>query len=97
MANIKEADRIFYIGESPKESLARVEFRIVENILSIDYVEVSWELRGQGIGKELIDYTVEYARKNHLKIVPICSYARYQLEIHLEYHDVLDSEKFKIN
>lgn len=45
-------------------------------VLRIDYVEVAPELRGSGLGRQLIEAAVEWARDENMKIVPICGYAR---------------------
>lgn len=45
-------------------------------IMRIEYVEVSPELRGTGLGKQLVEKAVAFAKDSSLKVVPICSYAR---------------------
>jgi uncharacterized protein len=45
-------------------------------VMRIEYVEVSPELRGTGLGKQLVEKAVAFARAGNLKVVPICSYAR---------------------
>ena len=45
-------------------------------VMRIDYVEVDPELRGTGLGRQLIEKAVAFARDNQLKVVPMCSYAR---------------------
>ena len=89
MVNIKESKEKFYIGDSPDESIAYIEIDFKGNTLTIDSTRVDQSLQGQGIGQQLIVYAVEYARKNNLKIIPICPYAIKQFEKHPEYHDVL--------
>lgn len=44
--------------------------------MRIEYVEVAPELRGTGLGRQLVERAVAFARENRLKVVPICSYAR---------------------
>ena len=44
--------------------------------MRIEYVEVSSELRGTGLGKQLVQTAVGFAKDAGLKVVPICSYAR---------------------
>jgi hypothetical protein len=88
MDSIKETDHQFYIGKSPDDVSAQIEFGINEGILTILSTDVSASLQGQGIGQKLVAYTVEYARKNHLKIIPVCPYAKKQFEKHSEFNDV---------
>ncbi|WP_101773376.1 GNAT family N-acetyltransferase [Peptostreptococcus faecalis] len=41
----------------------------------IDHTGVNDEFKGQGVGKALVMSAVEYARKNDLKIMPLCPFA----------------------
>lgn len=43
--------------------------------MSIDYVEVRSDLRGNGLGYRLFLAVMEEVRKQDLKITPICSFA----------------------
>jgi predicted GNAT family acetyltransferase len=45
-------------------------------LMRIEYVEVSPELRGRGLGRQLVQKAVDFARDAKLRVVPICSYAR---------------------
>ena len=45
-------------------------------LMRIEYVEVSPELRGTGLGRQLVEKAVAFATDAKLKVVPICSYAR---------------------
>ena len=45
-------------------------------VMRIEYVEVAPELRGSGLGRQLVQAAVEWARAENMKIVPICGYAR---------------------
>jgi predicted GNAT family acetyltransferase len=56
----------------------------------IDHTEVSEELKGQGAGKQLVTAAVEHARKNNLKIIPLCPYASSVFARVKEFGDVLD-------
>lgn len=55
----------------------------------IDHTEVSDALRGKNVGKQLVTAAVEYARKNNLKIVPLCPFARSVFDRVQEFRDVL--------
>jgi predicted GNAT family acetyltransferase len=45
-------------------------------VMRIEYVEVAPELRGTGLGKQLVEKAVAFATDASLRVVPICSYAR---------------------
>ena len=45
-------------------------------VMRIEYVEVSPDLRGTGLGRQLVEQAVTFAKDADLKVVPICSYAR---------------------
>ena len=45
-------------------------------VMRIEYVEVSPELRGTGLGKQLVEKAVAFATDAKLRVIPICSYAR---------------------
>jgi hypothetical protein len=45
-------------------------------LMRIEYVEVSPELRGTGLGRQLVERAVDFAKETELRVVPICGYAR---------------------
>jgi predicted GNAT family acetyltransferase len=45
-------------------------------LMRIEYVEVNARLRGTGMGRQLVEKAVAFAKDNDLKVMPICSYAR---------------------
>ncbi len=55
----------------------------------IDHTEVSDELRGEGAGKQLVMAAVDYARKNQMKILPLCPFAKAIFEKNKDIQDVL--------
>lgn len=65
-----------YLGteEAPE---AEMEFSLAgENLIIISHTEVSEHLRGQGVGRKLLDKVVAYAREKGVKILPLCPYAK---------------------
>lgn len=55
----------------------------------IDHTEVSDELRGENMGLRLVHKAVEYARKNNLKVIPLCPFAKSIIEKDKSLQDVL--------
>ena len=55
----------------------------------IEHTEVSDELRGKNVGYQLVHTAVEYARTNHIRIIPLCPFASSVFKKKKEYADVL--------
>lgn len=55
----------------------------------IEHTEVDSSLEGKGIGKQLIEKSVEYARKNNVKIIPLCPFAKAIFLKTTDFQDVL--------
>ena len=55
----------------------------------IDHTGVPDALRGQGAGQALVKQAVEDARAAGIKIIPLCPFAKAQIEKHPEWQDVL--------
>jgi len=91
MHAINEAPNLFYIGDSPDDCLAHIEYKIQGNILTIFHTIVSDTLKGQGIGQQLVSYAVDFARKNGYTVNPVCPYASSQFARNPGYGDILSS------
>lgn len=55
----------------------------------IDHTEVSGDMRGQDLGKALVEAGVEYARERRLKIIPLCPFAKATIEKNVSLQDVV--------
>lgn len=55
----------------------------------IDHTEVNPKFKGQGVGSQLLDTAVAYAREHHLKIIPLCPFAKSQFDRREDIRDVL--------
>ncbi len=59
------------------ERLGFLEFTRPEvGVMRIEYVEVSPQLRGTGLGRQLVAKAIDFAKETRLRVVPICGYAR---------------------
>jgi predicted GNAT family acetyltransferase len=59
------------------ERVGYLEFTRPEvGLMRIEYVEVAPELRGTGLGRQLVAKAIDFAKDAELRVVPICSYAR---------------------
>ncbi|MBS0288881.1 MAG: N-acetyltransferase [Proteobacteria bacterium] len=43
------------------------------------------ELRGRQIGQAIVEYALNYAKDNHLKVKPTCSFVKHYIDNHPEY------------
>ena len=57
--------------------------------LIIDHTGVPDALRGMGAGQAMVQRAVEDARAAGIKIIPLCPFAKAQIEKHPEWQDVL--------
>ena len=80
----------FYVEEGGI-SLAKMTYTMSgTTLMIIDHTEVADELRGKNTGYQLVHTAVEYARANHIKIIPLCPFARSVFDKKMaEFGDVL--------
>lgn len=55
----------------------------------IDHTDVSDTLRGQGVGRYLLDAAVQFARDRQVKIIPLCPFAKSVFQKDASIRDVL--------
>lgn len=90
MVEVKKGSNSFYIGDSQDNPLAEMTYVASnEDLVIIDHTYVSEELTGRGIGKLLLKELVDWARLEGKKIMPLCPYAKAQMEKNQEYHDMI--------
>ncbi len=78
----------FYIQENGN-NLAEIVYKKEKNKMVIEHTGVDESLRGKNIGFDLVEKTVELAREQHLKIIPVCKFAEKIIERHKQFQDVL--------
>lgn len=79
---------MFYVGQDGAIA-AEMVYTMTGNKMIIEHTEVDDSLSGKGVGKQLVQTAVEYARTHNLKIVPLCPYAKSVLDKAEEWQDVL--------
>ncbi|WP_375284498.1 GNAT family N-acetyltransferase [Marinicauda pacifica] len=73
---------------------AELTFSIANaHLIIIDHTGVPDAWRGQGVGQALVERAVLDARANGVQIVPLCPFAKAQIEKHPEWQDVLTPRK----
>ncbi len=81
----------FYIGEE-NHHLAEMAYTWAgETMLIIDHTIVEDELRGQNVGRKLLDQVVELARTKNIQIIPLCPFAKSVFDKDASIRDVLKS------
>lgn len=90
MITINQGSKSFYVGDSEVKPLAEMVFTSSDkDIVIIDHTFVSDELRGQNVGRQLLQKLVDWARKENKKIVPLCPFVKAEIMKNNEYADVL--------
>ena len=78
----------FYLDDSGTR-MGEMRYIIRDTVMNIYHTEVSPQLQGQHMGEKLVEAGVNYARENHLKILPTCVFARSVFNRVKAYADVL--------
>ena len=79
----------FYLGDSAEDNQAEIVYRPAGRTIIVDRTFVSDELKGRGIAKQLVETLAAWARREGLNIIPLCWYAKKQLESNPDYHDLI--------
>ncbi len=87
---VKHGNQRFYIGEEEQSPLAEMTYvNSGDKLIIIDHTEVSEALKGQGAGRLLLKELTDWVRGEGKKIMPLCPYAKVQMERNEEYHDLI--------
>lgn len=79
----------FYI-ELENKRVGEMTYSIASpELIIIDHTAVGEELKGKGAGMQLVNAAVEFARKNNIKIIPLCPFVKSVFEKKEEIRDVL--------
>ena len=79
----------FYIEQDGKRLAEMTYSRANSSLVIIDHTEVSPGLRGEGVGRQLLDAAVEWACATGTKITATCPFASAQFEKDPSLRDVL--------
>lgn len=76
--------------EERVEEIAELTYsKAGEQLIIIDHTGVPDEFRGKGLGVKLVEKAVKDARLLGKKIMPLCPFAKAQIERHPHWQDVL--------
>jgi len=67
-------------------------YRLFPDRIVLHHTEVPPPIEGQGMAAKLTRAALDFARANHLRVVPLCPYVSGFLRKHREYHDLLSSD-----
>jgi predicted GNAT family acetyltransferase len=80
----------FYLEREGKK-IARMDYVMAgETKLIIEHTEVDDSLKGQGIGKKLLEELVFFSRKKKITVRPLCSFAAAMFRKTPDWQDVLN-------
>lgn len=79
----------FYIEDGGNEAASMHYVWAGTDKMIIDHTEVNEAYEGRGLGKQLVQAGVEYARANGVKIIPLCPFAKRVFDKMEAYRDVL--------
>jgi uncharacterized protein len=68
---------------------AFLDYKLGNGVLELIHTEVPHELRGGGVGSEIVRGALDYARENHLKVDVVCPFVATYLRRHPEYSDLV--------
>lgn len=80
-----------YVATAPGKPEAELTYSIASpTLIIVDHTGVPDEWRGMGVGKALVQRVVEDSRKRGVKIVPLCPFAKAQIDKTPEWRDVVN-------
>lgn len=84
-----ESKGIVYINEGSGNLAEMTWVKGGDGYIIVDHTMVDDSLKGQGIGRKLIDRIVALARERNLKILPLCPFVKATFEKVKEIRDVI--------
>lgn len=79
----------FFIEEGAKRFAEMVYVMAGPQKMIIEHTEVDESLKGQGIGAKLLESLVDYVRKEEIKVIPLCPFAKATFKKRSDLQDVL--------
>ncbi|MBK8503498.1 MAG: N-acetyltransferase [Saprospiraceae bacterium] len=79
-----------YIADEANVTLGEMTYsKAGEHLIIIDHTEIDEVLRGQGVGRKLLDAIVRKVRDEGKRILPLCPYAKSVFDKDESIRDVL--------
>jgi uncharacterized protein len=80
---------MFYVGDAGAILAEMVYTMPSPDKMIIEHTEVDDSLSGKGVGMQLLETAVDYARTHNIKIIPLCPFAKSVFDKRPEIRDVL--------
>lgn len=80
----------FFVGEGAQRLAEMVYVMAGPKKMIIEHTEVDDSFRGQGVGEKLLEKLVEYVRKEEIKVIPLCPFAKATFKKREDLRDVLN-------
>jgi hypothetical protein len=89
VTNNEEAQRF----EATVDNLrAMITYRCFPDRIVFNHTEVPPPLEGKGLAAKLTRVALDFARANHLRVVPLCPYVSSFIQKRPEYQDLVSAE-----
>ena len=89
IAHHRDGTRGAFAIDREGKRLATMTYSRAGDLVIINHTEVDPLLRGTGAGVRLVAAAVDWARADHLRIMPLCPFAKSVFDRNPEYRDVL--------
>lgn len=83
-----DTDRKHFIAEFDGHR-GRVEYMVVQDRIIYTHTEVDPALEGRGVASRLVKFALAYARREGLRIMPLCPFVAGYMKRNPEYNDLL--------
>jgi uncharacterized protein len=80
----------FQIVDEPS---AFLQYALTDHLIRLIHTEVPSAVRGHGCASELARAALEYARRTHLQVEPICPFVCSYLARHPEYDSLVENKQ----
>ena len=74
------------------DQLAVLNYRREGDHVTFNHTGVPQNLEGRGIGSAIAHAALEYAKTEHLEVIPLCPFVRAQIEKHPEYRPMVSRD-----
>lgn len=84
-----DAKGAFFIEKDGRRVAEMTYSRTNASMIIVDHTEVASSLGGQGVGRQLLDALVAWARSSGTRVMPLCPFAKAQFAKDASLRDVL--------